>query len=563
MRGFALPLVFIAAVTIAQEQPVPAPPATAPPASAASSDPNAEEFAKAVLFGKKFFDLKEYASAYDQFARADALRPDDPAVLYNMALVLAKAGRYAEATVKVDRYNQLHPSGTEKPMVTKLQLELEFQRELQKKRQADQNYMELFNRGKFFYGKGDLDGALKAFQEAEQLRSSDPAAVFNQAVVYEKQGDFAKAVERFRRYSELEADPSQRTGLDQRLFGLENEIEDMKTKIVCPFCGHRLPAGATWCHRDWHGPYVTTSAIWNSRPCVEGATATRSTYFVDNRLAKNDPLPCLFQGGTMRESLRYTPVRQRAIQEARKSEGWTYNGEVIQGWSDKQGNQLRYVQGPDYLDKIISVTTGELLDFEAHKAGEGIWLLDREDIVIEGQKYSSRYTYDEKNRLAQQQVTFQNAAACNHVITEVADFVYQNDALVSVNIKGGYEGYLSEGLPKTDWQAAVAYTYDGNGRVTKEDLAVTGFTKMYQQRPQGALREEVARLYASMRPKRPVENVLRMGDLCATSGALMMANYIDLRPFYAMSPNLAITLPLGVTRATVTFTYPDSFQLPR
>lgn len=265
----------------------------------------------------------------------------------------------------------------------------------------------------------------------------------------------------------------------------------------------------------------------------------------------------------MRESLRYSPARQRAIQDARKAEGWTYNGEIIQGWTDKQGNEVRYFQGPDYLDKIVSVSTGELLDFEAHKAVEGVWLLDREDIVIEGQKYTSRYTYDDKNRIAQQQVMYQNAAACNHMITETADYVYQNDALTSVNIRGGYEGYLSEGKPKTDWQAAVAYTYDGNGRVTKEDLAVTSLTKTYDQRPHGALRDEVSKLYNSMRAKRPIENAIRSGDLCATAGTLMVANYIDLRAFYAMSPNLAITLPLGVTRATVTFTYPDSFRLPR
>ncbi len=551
MRAIVLTAVLLAVSALAQEQP-------APPA-----DANAEEFAKAVLFGKKFFDLKEYTSAYEQFAKADSLRPDDPAVLYNMALVLAKAGRYGESQVKADRYNQVHPNGAEKPNVARLQLELEFQRELQKKRQVDQDYAELFNRGRFLYGKGDMDGALKAFQEAEQQRPNDPSSVFNQAVLYEKRGEFAKAVERFRRYAELESDPAQKIGLDQRMFTMETEIEDMKTKVVCPFCGHRLPAGATWCPRDWHGPYTTSSPVWNTRPCVENATATRSTFFADNRLAKNESLPCLSPGGTMRDSLRYSPARQRSIQDARKAEGWTYKGEVIQGWTDKQGNEVRLVQGPDYLDKVISVSTGELLQFDAHKAGEGIWLLDREDIVIEGQKYTSRYKYDDRNRIAQQQVSFQNAAACNHLIAETADFVYQNDALASVNIKGGYDGFVSEGQPRTDWQAAVTYAYDVSGRVTKEDLTVTSFTKVYANRPQGALRDETSKLYASMRPKKPVENVLRSGDLCATTGNLLVANYIDLRPFYVMSPNLAIALPLGVTRATVTFTYPESFRLPR
>src|SRR4028119_2166991 len=108
-----------------------------------------EDFTRAVFFGKKFAEMGDYASAYDNLAKADALEPDDPAVLYNMGVVLARAGRYSEAQVKVDRYLQLFPAGAEKANIQKLQLELEFQRELQKKRQADQEYAELFNRAKF------------------------------------------------------------------------------------------------------------------------------------------------------------------------------------------------------------------------------------------------------------------------------------------------------------------------------------------------------------------------------------------------------------------------------
>ncbi|HEY3053817.1 MAG TPA: tetratricopeptide repeat protein [Thermoanaerobaculia bacterium] len=566
MRMLAFIALLFAAMT--QEPPPqtppapqqPAPPVTdtaPPPPPAPVVDPNAEEYAKAVFFGRKFFDLKEYGSAYEQFAKADALKPDQPPVLYDMALVLAKAGRFGEAHVKADRYNQLYPTGAEKPLVSKLLLELEFQRELQKKRQADQDYAELFNRGKFLYGRNDLDAALKVFQEAEQQRPNDPAAVFNQAVIYEKQQEFAKAAERFRRYAELEPEPEQKASIDQRVFALDNEIEDMKTKIVCSFCGLRLAPGAMWCHRCWHGPYTTNAAVWNTRPCVEGASATRSTYYSDNRLAKNDALPCMFANGTMRESLRYTLARQRAIQFARKAEGWTYDGDIIQGWS----NQVRYVQGPDRLEKIVSAANGDILQFDAHKSADGVWLLDREDTIIDGQKYTSRYTFDDKNRIVQQQVSYQNAAACNHLINMTADYVYQNDALTAVNIKGGYEGFPAEGSPQTAWQTAVAYTYDGAARIVKEDLAVTSFTKTYMQKPQGALRDETSKIYISMRPRKPLENVIRMGDLCGTSGSLLLSNAIDLRPFYAMSPDLAISLPAGVARATVTVTYPDSYKL--
>jgi hypothetical protein len=55
--------------------------------------------------------------------------------------------------------------------------------------------------------------------------------------------------------------------------------------------------------------------------------------------------------------------------------------------------------------------------------------------------------------------------------------------------------------------------------------------------------------------------VQRVGDLCATSGTLNLGNAVDLRPFYAMSPNLAIALQNGITKAVVTFTYPDGYSV--
>ena len=187
--------------------------------------PASEEFTKAVFFGKKFAEMKDFASAVQQFAKADSLQPDQPQVLYNLAVLLAKAGRYSESQAKVDRYNQLFPGGAEKPMIAKLQLELEFQRELQKRRQTEQEYTDLFNRGRFLYSKNDLAAALKLFQDAEQKRPTDAAAVYDQAVIYEKLGDFAKASERYQRHKELESDAEAKAAIDQHLLELESEID--------------------------------------------------------------------------------------------------------------------------------------------------------------------------------------------------------------------------------------------------------------------------------------------------------------------------------------------------
>jgi len=544
-------LLLALAMQVAEPQTAPTP-QTAPQPAPQAAPQATEEFTKAFFFGRKFADMKDYASAFDQFKKADALQPDNPAVLYDMAVVLAKAGRYSEAQTRTDRYMQLFPAGNERPLIQKLQLELEFQRELQKKRQADESYADLFNRGKFLYGKGDLDASLKTFLDAESQRPNDAAAVYNEALIYEQQGDLQKAAERYRRYSDIETDTDAKGAASQRLIAVDSELEDMKTKIVCPFCGLKLPIGATWCPRCWHGPYSVTSAIWNSRPCVDGATATRASYFADGRFARNDSLPCLF-AGTMLEALRYSPTKQRAIQNARKAEGWTYNGDVIQALDDK----IRFVQGSDYLEKITSPATGEMLAYAAHAAGERNWLLDREDVVIEGQKYASRYTYDTNNRVTQQQVDFQNAAACNHLISETADFTYTGDQLSQVKMHGGYDGFPTEGAPRVDWDATAAYTYDPNGRLTKEDLSIASFSKTYMQKPVGAWRDEVSKLYVDWRVKRPIESLARRGDLCETNGTLVIGNPIDLRPFYLMSPNLTMTVPYGVVRASVSFTYPE------
>ncbi len=508
-----------------------------------------EEFARAVFFGKKFAEMSQYDSAQEHYAKADALKPDQPAVLYNLAVILTRAGRYSDAQVKVDRYQQLFPEGEEKANVAKLQLELEFQRELQKKRQADQEYADLFNRAKFTYAHGELDEAQKLFRRAEQVRPNDPASVYNQAVVLEKQGELVQAIERYRRYTELESDLDMKAGIDERVFALQREVDDMRTKIVCSFCGRKLDAGALWCERCWHGPYPLESAVWGSRPCFEGASATRATYFSDQRFDRNDILPCLWKDGSLRESLRYSAARQRAIQDARKAEGWTYQGDVLQG-----NGEVRYHQGAEYLERVTSSTGGEILTYLAHAAGS--WLLDREDLVVDASRYVNHYTYDASGRIARLRVDYQNTAACNHLISMTADVAYEGDSLASVSIEGGYEGFAPEGAPKTEWQANVAYAYDERGRLASEELTVASLMKTYMQRPLGSLRNEIGRLYAGMRVKRPVESVQRIGDVCAPSGATLLSNPIDLRPLYALTPNLAMELPNGVTRAVVTFTYP-------
>lgn len=400
-------------------------------ATAAQPD---DDFAKV----DRLFAAKDFAGAYAQLARIERDQPDAPALLYDMALTLAKAGRLTEAQSRLDRYKQLYPDGAEVPLTTPLQTELDFQRELQKKREVEQQYAERFSRGRFLYERGDLDAALRLFQDAEQQRPNDAAAVYNEAVIFENRGDVAKAEERFHRYAELGGE------------AMEHHVDDLKTKVLCPFCGLRLVAGALWCPRCWH-------------------------------LAQDAP--------------RYTPARQRQIEQARTGEGWTYDGELLTGRG--------LMQGPDYLERA------GVLAYQAHNAG-GAWLLDREEMAIDGIVYTVRYAFDAQNRIARADVIYVNDAACHHLISMSAE---------GGNAKGGYEGFPAEGVPHVEWQGVL------NGGA----LTVTSFTKEYTQKPAGALREEIASLYPGMRIKQPMKI---MRDFCAAG----LENRIEVRPFYAVVP---------------------------
>src|SRR5512140_670476 len=160
----------------------------APLAAQSTAADQEEQYTQAVFFGQKYFAIGEFASALEHFVRADAIHPDQPAILYDIALLTTKTGRYADAQVKIDRYLQLYPAGAEAALVKELQLNVNFLRDRQKKRQSEHDYRETFNRGKFLFQRGEVDEALKVFQRAEELQPEDPAVIYNEAAVYEQAG---------------------------------------------------------------------------------------------------------------------------------------------------------------------------------------------------------------------------------------------------------------------------------------------------------------------------------------------------------------------------------------
>jgi hypothetical protein len=168
-----------------------------------------------------------------------------------------------------------------------------------------------------------------------------------------------------------------------------------------------------------------------------------------------------------------------------------------------------------------------------------------------------RYVYDDMGRIVRESVRYQAANRCGHLIEVTGDYVYENDRLLRVDLKGGYDGYPTEGAPKARWTGQIAFTYDANGAVQQEELTIQTHEKTYQAKVPGKLFDQLETFYPGFRGK-VAQNILPKGDVCTRVGTRWVTDLIDLRAFDTWSPNLAVVLPLGVTRAVVSFTYPGA-----
>jgi hypothetical protein len=549
--GLAL-LAFLVALPLAAQEP----PGVAPdePVELTQEEQQKrEEFVNAASHGVKFFERGDIASAYEQFVAADGIYPNHPTVVYNMAVLLVRLGRLAEAQEKVDLYFRLHPDGPEAAEMRTLRSDIDFERKWQKQQQETLGYIELFNRAKFHYARGELAEALAQFQRAGDLRPGDPAAFLNQALVLERLGEYPRAIDALRKFQALSSNPGEKARIDAKLFALEREIQEMRTMLVCPFCGHKLPGTAAWCPLCWKGPYVDAGTGWSARRCAPGWSAIRSTTFAGGRLAQNEELGCLVGEPSIRDEIRYSRSRQKAIRAARRAEGWTYEGERLASHRDQEGREIRLVHG-EYLERLIAPVSGDVLEFSARQDGDGNWLLESEEFVLDGQKFTKRYEYDERGRIARETVVT-DAITCAHRIESEAAYTWEGERVARADVRGGYTGYEMEGAPVVAWTGTITSTVDANGRPDTETFVVGSHTKTFAKRPEPPFRLIAEQVYGGVRTRRPLD-IAKNGDYCATSGTRRLGNQIDLRPFYTLFPSVAIAVPFGVTEVKTTFTHP-------
>lgn len=513
-----------------------------------------EDFLGAVTFGKRYYDAGDLSSAFERLTAAEQILPGHPAVLYNVAVVLAKLGRFADAQNKIETYKALFPGGEEMALIRALQIDLDWSRDAQKRAQENQNYIEQFNRARFSFDGGDHSQALARFKQAEQMKPEDAPAAFNQAVCLEALGDYTGAIERLRHFLSLDAANDHRSSVDAKINLLTSEVDDQRSSILCGFCGRKLNASGAWCPDCGHGPFLPQSAQWNSRSCSTGASATRTTSYTSGRLHQNEDLPCLYEG-SYASALRYTTPRRLAIQAARKAEGWTLEGNRIRSFKDRD-SAIELKHDGQYLSRIDSPSSGDWLELSGQMSDDSRWLVGEEERILNGQRYGKRYVYDESGRISRETVQYQGANRCGNIIETSADWIYEGDRLKSIALQGGYDGYASEGSPKVQWAGTVSFSYDENGLLLQEDLVIDSFTKTFTRMP-GEARRMIERHYPGHRGK--AVDMLQKGDICGVAGSQVITNLIDLRAFDAWSPNLALAMPPGITRAAVSFTYPEGY----
>ena len=519
---------------------------------AQSIDPR-EDFATAADFGRRFFEAGNFAASLTWFEKADSILRDQPAVLYDTALVLLRLQRYDDAQRRIDRYLALYPQGHELQAAKALQRELQFGVEVRRRERQENEYKTLFSRARTLSEKSLRTEALEAFRQAEQIYPDDPALYYNEAVLYEQDGAFEDALRSYNRY--LQSNPANGPQLQPRIIDLEREIGDMRTKLMCPVCGAKLPAGARWCHHCWHGPYDVTNAAWNARACDLHAVVTRTMQDVNGRPRLSEPLACLFAGRSLHDLLQYNPASQTAVRDARAAEGWSFTTEgLLQSRRGPSGVEVTMQQG-ECLERVVNLPAGEALAYKGHKTGDGIWLLDEQPYSTGDQLFHITRSFDADGRVLREEVGY-DSAGWRHAISYVATYTYDGESLVAAQIKGGYDGYKVEGLPQVRWEAALTRKFDANARLQREELAVTSFQKTYMAKPQGKVSDEVRRVYQNLKTHRPLD-IRATGDVCG-AGAAHIDEAIDLRPLFLVSPALAVRLSPGDAHMTVDYAYTDN-----
>ena len=256
----------------------------------------------------------------------------------------------------------------------------------------------------------------------------------------------------------------------------------MRTKIVCSFCGRKLPA-----RRDVVRALLARAVSREVAGLELAAVRRRRVRDARDLLLRRALQPQRHPAVPVRRTARCSsrcatpPARQRAIQDARRAEGWTYAGDVLQGWSDKQGNQIRYVQGPEYLEKITSTIGGEILDVRRARRGRG------RVAARPRRPRHRRAALHEPLHVRRARAASRSSASTTRTpppaITSssmTADYAYANDALASVDDQRRLRGLRGRGRAEDRLARRPSRTRTTTRRrVAKEELTVTSFNKTY------------------------------------------------------------------------------------
>ena len=167
-----------------------------------------------LILGHVYRRQSDLMKAAEELRHALALKPDSYEVRYNLGLVLARSGNLEEAQQQLEAAVKLNPRAPgahyELGLIYAKKKDLQRSKEETKaferarfRSDEDWNFELLRIKGNDFLQKGDAKAAAEAYQEALQLKPSDPGMHYNLSLALAKLGDTAGEMRELRESIEL------------------------------------------------------------------------------------------------------------------------------------------------------------------------------------------------------------------------------------------------------------------------------------------------------------------------------------------------------------------------
>ncbi len=158
-----------------------------------------DEASRLATLGQESALEGDHRAARDLFAQAAQLNPRDPTLAYRLGREYEETGQKPEALRQYCRYLALAPNGTDAPQVTGRAAQLVPEPALTRGTEL----VEQFHTGIAHFDAKDWSTAVQSFGQVVTGAPTLPAAVYNLALSYDREGNSPAAIRDYSRYLSL------------------------------------------------------------------------------------------------------------------------------------------------------------------------------------------------------------------------------------------------------------------------------------------------------------------------------------------------------------------------